>query len=176
MEGLSLDGNDIECHRVLCEAFMSQGDLERARAHHERAFTLNPNDPRIVAQRGELMTWLGEPEKGVEWLELAMRLDPFGMRERAHLLGRALFAARRYGEAADAYRQSSYQSRPEQHAELAAALVQAGRSSDAAVEAAETIRLKPEFSSSAHVKGLTYIRDDAREHHRAALLKAGLPE
>ncbi len=175
MKGLSLDANDIECHRVLCEAFMNQGNLDRARTHHERAFALNPNDPRIVAQRGELMTWLGEPEKGVEWLQAAMRLDPFGVRERAHLLGRTLFAAQRYAEAADAYRQSAHQNRAERHADLAAALAQAGRVAEMATEVAETLRIKPEFSVSAYVKGLGYLRDEDREHHRMALLKAGLP-
>jgi len=176
MNGLALDENDIECHRVLCEAFMAQGDLVRARAHHERAFALNPNDPRIVAQRGELMTWLGEPEQAIEWLQMAMRLDPFGVRERAHLLGRALFAARRYAEAADAYRQSAYLRRPEPHADLAAALAQAGRAAEAAAEVAETMRIKPEFSAAAYVKGLGYAREEDREHHREALVKAGLPE
>ena len=175
MNGLALDQNDIECHRVLCEAFMHEGDLVRARAHHERAFALNPNDPRIVAQRGELMTWLGEPENAVESLQAAMRLDPFGVRERAHLLGRALLAARHYTEAADAFRQSAYQHRPAQHADLAAALAQAGRAAEAAAEVAETLRIKPEFSAAAYVKGLGYVREADREHHRAALVKAGLP-
>jgi len=175
MKGLALDENDIECHRVFCEAFMDQGDLVRARTHHERAFALNPNDPRIVAQRGELMTRLGEPEQAVEWLQAAMRLDPFGVRERVHLLGRALLAAHRYVEAADAFRQSAYQHRAEQHADLAAALAQDGRAAEAATEVAETLRIKPDFSAAAHVKRFGYVREADREHHREALLKAGLP-
>jgi adenylate cyclase len=175
MKGLALDENDIECHRVLCESFMDQGDLARARMHHDRAFALNPNDPRIVAQRGELMTWFGEPDQAVEWLQTATHLDPFGVRERAHLLGRALLAARRYAEAADAYRQSAGRHRPEYHADLAAALAQAGRAEEAAAEVAETLRIKPEFSVASYVEGLHYSRDVDREHHREALIKAGLP-
>ena len=92
------------------------------------------------------MTWLGEPEKGVEWLQAAMRLDPFGVRERAHLLGRTLFAAQRYAEAADAYRQSAHQNRAERHADVAATLAQAGRVAEMATEVAETLKIKPEFS------------------------------
>ncbi len=174
-KGLSLDENDIECHRVLCEAFMAERNLDKARTHHDRAFALNPNDPRIVAQRGELFTWLGEVEKAVEWLQTAMRLDPFGVRERSHLLGRALLAAHRYAEAADAYRQSAYQHRPEPHADLAASLAQAGCTAEAATEIAETLRIKPDFSASAYVGSLGYVRDMDREHHRTSLTMAGAP-
>ncbi|HEY5608781.1 MAG TPA: adenylate/guanylate cyclase domain-containing protein, partial [Alphaproteobacteria bacterium] len=69
---IGLDQNDIEANRVLCEAYMVQGQLDRARQHHDRAFELNPNDPRIVAQKGELLIWLGKPDEGVEWIRLAM--------------------------------------------------------------------------------------------------------
>jgi tetratricopeptide (TPR) repeat protein len=173
--GLTLDDNDIECHRVPCEAFMSQRRFDRARAHNERAFALNPNDPRIVAQRGELLTWLGQPEEAVGWLEAAMKLDPFGVRGRAHLLGRALYAAGRYAEAVDAYRQTAAYHRVEPHAELAAALARLGRDSEAKAEAAETLRLKPDFSTAAYVDAQVYVRDADRENLRAGLSAAGLP-
>jgi len=172
--GLALDENDIECHRVLCEAFMAQRKLDRARTHHERAFALNPNDPRIVAQRGELLTWLGQPEEAVDWLTTAMRLDPFGVRGRAHLLGRSLHAARRYAEAVEAYRQTSSR-RFEPHADLAACLARLGRDAEAREEAAETLRLKPDFSAAGYVAALAYVRDADRDHHREGLLEAGLP-
>jgi adenylate cyclase len=174
LTGLALDENDIECHRVLCEAHMARRELDRARTHHERAFALNPNDPRIVAQRGELFTWLGRAEEGVEWLRTAMRLDPFGVRSRAHLLGRALFAARRYAEAVEAYRQTTYQ-RFEPHADLAACLEHLGRDLEARSEAAETLRLKPDFSTAVYVATLAYAVDSDRDHHRDGLIAAGLP-
>ncbi len=59
---LSLDENDVECHRLLCEVRMESRRLDQAEIHSDRALAMNPNDPRIVAQRGELLTWLGRPE------------------------------------------------------------------------------------------------------------------
>jgi len=53
-----------------------QNDLPQARVHQDRAFLLNPNDPRIVSQRGELMTHQGELDEAVKWINLAMELDP----------------------------------------------------------------------------------------------------
>ena len=71
-KALSLDENNITCQWNMCELQMEWGNraygelgprstvvaqLDRAELHHQKAFTLNPNDPQIVTQRGELMTW-----------------------------------------------------------------------------------------------------------------------
>ncbi len=96
---LKLDQNDVNCHRLLCEVNMEEHRLDAAKRHHEIAYRLNPNDVLIVAQRGELMTWLGNFDEGVTWIEKAIRLDPFAARKRAHLLGRALHGAQHYGAA-----------------------------------------------------------------------------
>ena len=53
-KALALDKNDMECLRILCEIHMEQEDLDKAEHYHNRAFALNPNDPRMLAQRGEL--------------------------------------------------------------------------------------------------------------------------
>ncbi|SVE20505.1 uncharacterized protein METZ01_LOCUS473359, partial [marine metagenome] len=89
-KGLALDENNITCQWNMCELQMEWANrafgavsppanltdrLERAELHHERAFKVNPNDPRIVAQRGELLTWQGKPEEGADWARQAMRLD-----------------------------------------------------------------------------------------------------
>jgi hypothetical protein len=39
--------------------------------------SLNPNSDLIVVQQGELLTWLGRPEEGIEWIKRAMRLNPY---------------------------------------------------------------------------------------------------
>ena len=82
-KALSLDENDVECHRLLCEVRMESRRFDQAETHSELPLAMNPNDPRIVAQRGELLTWLGRPDEGVEWIEKAIRVDPFGAPGRA---------------------------------------------------------------------------------------------
>ena len=149
--------------------------LERAELHHERAFTLNPNDPRIIAQRGELLTWQGNPEEGANWARQAMRLDPYEAGGRAHLLGRALHIAERYDEAITAFEQVR-NLRYGHHAELAACYAQMGKDTEARLHASEVVRLKPDFSVTEHVKSMPFKRDEDREHHTNGLCKAGLPE
>ena len=65
-KALSLDENNFECHWIMCEVRMMVARLEEAELHHQKAFALNPNDPRVVAQRSELVTWLGRPVEGVD--------------------------------------------------------------------------------------------------------------
>jgi adenylate cyclase len=174
-KALALDENDMECLRILCEINMEQEDLDKAEHYHDRAFALNPNDPRMLAQRGELMVWLGRPEEGAEWVQKAMQLDPLGANGYAHLLGRALRAARRYEEAIGAYRQVR-KLRFQHHAEMAACYAATGADHEAAKQKAETLGLNPDFSAAAYIASLPYKNAADREHLRDSLHKAGLPD
>ena len=174
-KAVALDENDVECHRLLCEVCMETRQLDQAAVHNERALAMNPNDPRLVAQKGEVLTWLGQPAEAVEWLKTAMRLDPHGAPTRAHLLGRALFGAQRYAEALEAFRRI----RSPRHGHLAfmaACAAQLERDDEARERIAAAVALKPELTISSFVKGLFYGKPGDREHLAAALRKAGLPE
>lgn len=172
--GLSLDENDIECNRILCEFGMVNSAWDEAWHHHEKALSLNPNDARIIAQRGELLTKLGRAEEGLEALKKAMTLDPFEARSRAHLLGRALLAARRYEEAVNAFR-SIPELRYDHHADIAACLALMGEEEGAAQHRRKVVELRPDFSISKYMQTQTYKETADIEHHRAGLTKAGLP-
>jgi len=174
-KALALDENDMECLRILCEIHMEQENLDKAEHYHNRAYALNPNDPRMLAQRGELMIWLGKPDEGVEWVQKAMRLDPLGADGFAHLLGRALRADRRYEDAIEAYKQVRVV-RYQHSAELAACCAATGSDHEAAIQKAETIRLNPDFSTEKYIASLSYKNAGDREHLRDALRMAGLPE
>jgi adenylate cyclase len=174
-KAVALDENDVECHRLLCEVCIETRQLDQAVLHNERALAMNPNDPRLVAQKGEVLTWLGQPAEAVEWLETAMRLDPHGAPARAHLLGRALFGARRYAEALEAFRRIR-SPRPGHLAFMAACAAQLGRADEARERAAAAVALKPDLAISSFVKGLFYREAGDRDHLAAALRKAGLPE
>jgi adenylate cyclase len=174
-KALALDENDMECLRILCEINMEQRELAQAEMYHNRAFAINPNDPRMAAQRGELMTWMGRHTEGVEWVETAMRLDPLGATSFSHLLGRALLGERRYAEAIKSYRQISAP-RYQHHADMAACHAQMNDTSNAERKAAETLRLNPDFSIEGYISTLPYEKSADRDHLREGLSKAGLPE
>ena len=172
-KGLALDQNDIEVHRILCEIAIAEERWEDAELHHGKAFLLNPNDARIVAQRGELYTRLGSPSDGAQWIEKAMRLDPFEISSRSHLLGRALYTARHYQEALQAYRQI-FSPRVGHVADMAACHAQLGSNDQATEKVSEVLRMDPDFSTDQYLKGIPYKRPEDTQHHREGLSKAGL--
>ena len=171
----ALDENDSECHRILAVICLLRKDLEMARYHQGRALALNPNDDRIVAQNGVLLTWLGRGEEGADWIESAMRLNPYHPERYWNHLGRAHFVARSYQRAIDAFKHRSVPNYTH-HAFLAACYAQLESPAEAKVQAKTVLSLCPEFSAATYLGTLTYATDSDREHHRDALHKAGLPD
>ena len=101
---LALDDNDTDVHRILAAVNINnQRSDERHAITRSARLALNPNYDLIVVQQGELLTWLGRPEEGVEWIRKAMRLNPHHPERFWSHLGKAHFAARHYGEAIEAF-------------------------------------------------------------------------
>ena len=170
---LSLDENDVECHRLLCEISMEQLRLDQAVIHGERAFSMNSNDPRLVAQKGEILTWLGQSEEGADWIRKALRLDPHAAHRRAHLLGRALYGSRHYVDAIDAYKRIT-SPRYGHLAEMAACFAQAGRDTEARAQADAVLQLNPDFSIDGYLHAFPYKEASDRGHLAEGMRKAGL--
>jgi adenylate cyclase len=171
---LQLDSNDSDVHRILAAVYLTRKDHDKAFFHQQRALTLNPNDDLIVVQQGEILTWLGQPEEGVQWIEKAMRLNPYHPERFWNHLGRAYFVARRYQEAISAF---GHISAPDQfhHAFLAACHAQLGDDLSAQAHAREVLKRNPNFTIESYLNTLHYKQEEDRAHHRESLLKAGLP-
>jgi adenylate cyclase len=172
---LSLDENDSDVHRILAAVHVAIDDLDKAMYHQERAISLNPNDDLIVVQQGEILTWLGRPEEGIEWVGKAMRLNPYHPERFWSHLGRAYFAARRYDDAVAALKHITA---PDylHHGALAACHAYLGNDVLARNHVREAQRLQPDLRVETYLATLHYKLDGDREHCRQGLLKAGLPE
>ena len=172
---LGLDENDSDVQRVLASMNILRNNHDQALFHQNRALKLNPNDDLIVVQQGEVLTWIGQPEEGVPWIQKAMKLNPFHPPRFWSHLGRAWFVARRYADAVEAFKQITALD-PFHHAFLAACYAQLGDSQLASRHAAAVLALNPEFTwrgtllPTLHYK---HVRD--LEHHQQSVLKAGLP-
>ena len=171
---LTLDDNDSDVHRILAAVNLNRDDHDKAAYHQERALTLNPNYDLVVVQQGELLTWLGRPEEGIDWIKKAMRLNPYHPERFWSHLGRACYCAEKYAEAAEAF---SRLTRPDHthHAFLAATFAQMGNSVAAAAHAAEVLKREPQFSVAAYLGTQHYKHESDRRRHENGLLKAGLP-
>jgi adenylate cyclase len=172
---LSLDENDSDVHRVLAAVNLSLlRDHDKALYHQERALALNPNDDLIVVQQGEVLTWIGQAEQGIEWIQKAMRLNPYHPERFWSHLGRAYFVARRYDEAIKAFQRISRADHA-QLAFLAACHAQLGDAAATNGAAQQVLQRAPDFSIERFIATQHYKHAGDREHHRAALVKAQLP-
>jgi adenylate cyclase len=169
---LSLDENDSDVHRILAAVCLTHRDHDRAFYHQERALSLNPNDDLIVVQQGEILTWLGRAEEGIEWIKKAMRLNPYHPERFWSHLGRAYFVTRRYAEAVEAFKRLSAPDHS-QHAFLACCYAALGEQALAAAHKAEVLKRAPDFSIGSYLATLHYKQESDREHHRAVLDQAG---
>ena len=172
---LALDDNDSDVHRILAAVYVTSHNFDKAIFHQDRALALNPNDDLIVVQMGELLTWLGQADDGIVWIEKAMRLNPYHPERFWNHLGRAYFVARRYPEAVAAFKKISAPDYSHQ-AFLAAASAQNGDEAAAKAHATQVLALESAFSTARFLEKMHYMKDRDRAHHREALLKAGLPE
>jgi len=171
---LALDDNDCDVHRILAAINVIQDKHDQAVYHQRRALSLNPNDDLVVVQQGEILTWLGQPEEGIDWIRKAMRLNPYHPERFWSHLARAFFAARRYADALDALKCVST---PDAlvRAGLAACHAQLGAADAAEEERLATLALAPAFTIAECLATLHYRDPAYREHHRLSLERAGFP-
>ena len=169
---LALDDNDADVHRILAAVNVNRNDLVKTRHHQERALALNPNYDLVVVQQGELFTWLGRPEEGIEWIRRAMQLNPHHPERFWGHLGRAHFVARQYSEAIEAY---MHITAPDaiQHAFLACCYARLGDKTAAGAHRARVLELSPDFTVESHMAAMHHQQEEDRRHHEEALRAAG---
>ena len=170
---LALDDNDADVHRILAAVYIARNDLTKSRYHQERALALNPNYDLVVVQMGELLTWLGRPIEGIEWIQKAMRLNPHHPERFWSHLGKAHFAARQYAEAIEAFMHLSATDHTH-HAFLAASYGWLGDATAAGAHVDRVHALDPAFDLQAYLATLHYKDDADLEHYREGLAKAGI--
>ena len=172
---LALDDDDSDVHRILAAVNVVQNDLDRAVYHQDRALNLNPNNDLIVVQQGEILTWLGRADEGVEWIKKAMRVNPYHPERFWHYLGRAYFVAHRYAEAIEALRRIGRLDHMH-HVLLAASHAALGNAATAKLHVEEALKREPSLTAGTYLAMMHYKEASDLAHHRDALLRAGLPE
>jgi adenylate cyclase len=170
---MALDDNDPDVHRILAAIAIVQNDMNRARYHQDRALELNPNYDLVVVQMGELFTWLGRAEEGLEWIRKAMRLNPHHPARFWSHLGKAHFVGRQYAQAIEGFMHLSTMD-AQQHAFIAACY---GWLGDRTASSAHVMRLRqldPELDLEKFLATTHYANDADLQHLREGLVRAGL--
>ncbi|HXQ10152.1 MAG TPA: TIR domain-containing protein [Caulobacteraceae bacterium] len=98
------------------------GDADLAAVHIDRALTLNPGSPFVWFFSAMLQVWLGEPERAIEHIETAIRLDPLSSNHgpQMHYFALARFQQGRFDDALQLLKQGAFTTRT--HAAIFAAI------------------------------------------------------
>ncbi|MGO9623895.1 MAG: tetratricopeptide repeat protein [Steroidobacteraceae bacterium] len=171
---MSIDDNDTECHRIMCRIALMRGQFAKSEYHLERALVLNPNDPRLVVQRGINLTFLGDPRAAIPWIERAMRLDPFSAHRYYLDMVRALFMAERPYDAIVVLERTA-RAHWEHYLWLAACCAATSEESGAQQAGREALALRTNLSVASYIEGFAWRRDEDKARLRDALARAGLP-
>jgi len=104
IRSLEIDQNDHEANRIMGAISLVRGDFELARHHQERAMELCPSDAYIMGKNAALLVYLGEPEKALEIVQHAMRINPFCPDDLFVDEGMCYFWLGKYSEAVNCFR------------------------------------------------------------------------
>jgi len=172
----ALNDSDLSSHAILGIAYLWQKQYEQALAELEHASALNTHDARGYALLAEALSWVGKPEEALRTVEQALCRKPFVADEHLRSVGLAYSLAGKPKEAIAPLKQylNRYPNVLCAHLTLAAVYSELGKVAEAWAEAAEVLRLNPQFSLEIH-KQRAPIKDPALlERQIVALRKAGL--
>ena len=171
-KAVALDPYDGEAHMVLGYAYRMLNDYERATYELDRGLELQPNSPDLLMLYVENLPMLGNPQKGVELAERAIRLNPNYPTWYLYGLHRVYYFAGEFEKALAAARQAQELSGPL----LAAIYGQLGRNVEAAEGAANVLKLDPDWSAERDISDTgAFVRQAELDLYLDGIRKAGLP-
>jgi tetratricopeptide (TPR) repeat protein len=176
-KAVQLNPNLPQAHAHLGHVLPHRREHEAAVAEFEKAIALNPNftDWRF----GEVLVWAGDPARAIEAVERHMRLDPFYAPLAPGYLGLAHYMRKQYSQALPLLREcvSRTPNLRAAHCWLGATYAQLGSIEKARAEAAEVLRIDPNWTiEGAGAQLSIFKRTEDAEHYFGGLRKAGLPE
>jgi adenylate cyclase len=179
-QALALDPSNGGAYRLLSQLYLTKNQYDQAVAAGERAIVVDPGNSGSYDLLASALAYSGKPAEALKVEERVRRRDP--RMDVLHLLidGFAYNMLGRYEEAIPALKEflSHAPDFPVAHYDLAVAYMELGREADARAEAAEILRISPQYTladpkKSGVIGGV--IKDVAlAERWNADLRKAGL--
>lgn len=170
--------SDAGAHFLIGYAYSLQGQFDKAISELETARELFPNNADINAGLGMILNTAGKPEKAINVLKNAMRLNPIPPGWYISWLGDAYRLAGQYEKAVPRFKKA-IQLQPNDmfsHLHLALCYVELGQKGEAHTEAAEVLRINPKFSMENYAKHTAFKDEASKRLFIDGMRKAGLPE
>ncbi|MGD9046027.1 MAG: adenylate/guanylate cyclase domain-containing protein [Desulfobacterales bacterium] len=173
---LAINDESASALRILGSVHLMKREFEKANIYYEKALSLTPDNPDMQAGRGFVLNYLGEPQEAIMHFKLAMRHSPFYPAWYLHHLGLSYHLTGQYEEAIEALKKAIERT-PDSlypHVRMTAVYSDLGREQEARAEAAEVLRIKPDFSVENYARANPFKDNAIVEHRKGLLRKAGL--
>ncbi len=176
-KAVSLDSEHYMTQWTFGFVLLQKRLYNQAMASYENALALNTNQADLMAEMANALTRVGRPQDAIEQMKQAMRLNPFSPNWYTWFLGLAYYHAGQYEEAIEAHKPLLHSGwHYNLHLRLAASYAQLGSLDEARAQAAEALKLNPDFSIATFIKTEAYKNPSDLEHYLDGLRRAGLPE
>ncbi len=175
-KAVTLDDTSPRAHMLLDWIYLFKEQHGQAIAEVERAIVFDPNLAVGYARMGFILNFAGRPQEASGFVEKALRLDPAYPFFSLAALGQAYRLVGRYEEAVATFKRV-LNLNPDlwvAHAQLTIIYSELGRDEEARAEAAELLRVSPNFSLEVMKQRLP-VKDPVEvERYISAMRKAGL--
>jgi adenylate cyclase len=174
-QSIALDNSNGFAYAAMSGAYASVNRPDLSIANAERALTFDPNSAFSYFCMSAALSASGKPAEALVAAHKAMRLDPHRRDFYSLTEGFAYMLAGRYEEAIPSLKTflASYSNNIGAHLMLINCYVELGRNEDARAQAAEVLRINPQFSLAAQ-KRMSLIKGPLRDRLYADMAKAGL--
>ena len=175
-KALSLDPESGKAYGNLGRIYLTKRQYDEAIAVGERSIKLEPNSAFAHYAFAYTLHNAGKPEEAIGQLKIAIRLSPIAEPWYHGSLGVCYRMVGRSEEAVPLLKKVIQHNQNDvfAHLELAATYIELGREEDAKSEAAEVLRINPDFSLESYRKGRLYKNPEDLDRVINALKRAGL--
>jgi adenylate cyclase len=173
---LAMDDTLAGAHSLLGMFYSLRREFDKAIAEGQRAIALDTGGATVHMFYAMSLYYVGRSEEAIPLFQKAVRLDPVGTTGLYLNFAHALRVVGRFEEAISAYRKS-IQREPNNifaHLGKAATHIMMGQEEEARAEAAEVIRINPNFSLDSLARSLPFKEQSMVDSYINALRKAGL--
>jgi adenylate cyclase len=175
-KALAMDDSIASAHSFLGMFYNLKREYDKAIAEGQRAVALDPGGAGVNVAFGFILHFAGRDEEAIPVFQKAIRLDPVGSSSLYLNFGHALRDTGRFKEAISAYKKS-VQRAPDNiiaHIGMAVTYIMMGREEEAHAEAAEILRINPNFSVDSWARSLVFKDQSQADKYVSALRKTGL--
>lgn len=176
--GVALDATSVITLTRLGWVQVWMRRYESSVSNMEKALALAPSDAEVLATFGNVLSFCGDPERGLRMMEKAFSLEPIAPLSWDFQLGRAYMLLHQLDRAIDRFDRMTERAPTflPAYTHLAFCYTETG-CGEKAERAVTTIKdINPLFTVAALAQRLPYHSDDFRNRFLKQLAEAGLPE